>query len=121
MGISCGEFLSSALTLLGGTNEVDYRNAASRGYYAAYHACIPVAKYLPDYADVSGGSHKRLIERLCASNNMKHKTLGYSLQQIKALRGLADYEINDDFPEKYAKTVITTADRIIKDAAQIPP
>jgi uncharacterized protein (UPF0332 family) len=126
MPISCEKFLLSAQTLLEGFEEVDYRNAASRAYYTAYHVCLTVANaaMLPD-TSTSGGCHKRLIWRLTHSKNRKHKflhmTLGYMLNVILFDRISADYEINDDFSKNKAEVVVTHAKRIIKEAATILP
>jgi uncharacterized protein (UPF0332 family) len=122
MPISCEKFLSSALTLLQGFEEVDYRNAASRGYYAAFHVCLTAANaaMLPDiYTGV--GPHERLILRLCDSQDNRHKNLGKNLKKIKPYRIYADYKINRYFPKYDAEFVVTYAKRIIEETSTVLP
>lgn len=43
MAVSPKQLLEAAQELAQGNREVDFRNAASRAYCAAYHRCRPVA------------------------------------------------------------------------------
>ena len=44
MAVNPKQLLDAAHELAEGSREVDFRNAASRAYYAAYHRCRPIAK-----------------------------------------------------------------------------
>lgn len=115
MGISYAAFLSSAQKLLGNAqSEVDYRNAASRGYLSAYHACSPLGKTLPDFVDVKGGVHERLIYQLTHAKEIKLKSLGYLLKACKISRKYADYELNEDFSKEEAAQVIGRTEEIFE-------
>lgn len=60
MAITPDELLQTADELGQGVRESDWRNAASRAYYAAYHACIPFA-----YGTASAEpGHREIARRL---------------------------------------------------------
>ncbi len=61
------EFLTSAQKLIEANSEVDYRNAASRAYYCAFHLCRILLEKLPQSQDNIGTSHQKIIEKLLGS------------------------------------------------------
>lgn len=121
MSIDCTAFLDSAEALLRGTSEVDLRNAASRAYYSVYHACKDLASSLPDFTGENiGGVHAKLIRRfencpitgIYKETGRAYRSLGYQLQQMKAERTRADYELHLNFDQNRAETAIAMAHRI---------
>lgn len=125
MAVTCLDFLNSAVEVKGGGSEVSWRNAASRAYYAAYHACLPLGKSLPNYWDVQGGVHTQLIvalENATARDSTSHrsvKALGFLLRQIRAHRIDADYLIEEKFDEPTADIVLKQSERIVESAQKL--
>ena len=115
MSISYQDLQAYARQMLDRTNEEDeigLRNVASRSYYAAFHACLSVTDGLPNYADVRGGSHQALIERLRDSKNNNLKSMGRYLKDARNLRKLADYLLDETFSKKHAVDVIEQTDKM---------
>ena len=125
MAVTCLDFLNSAVEFKGGGSEVSWRNAASRAYYAAYHACLPLAKSLPNYRDVQGGVHTQLIaalENATARDSTSHlsvRALGFLLRQIRFHRIAADYFIEEEFDESNADLVLKQSERIIESSQKL--
>lgn len=49
MSVTPEAIFESAVVLAGGDEEVDWRNACSRAYYAAYHRCRAIANEIEPY------------------------------------------------------------------------
>lgn len=113
MPVSHAEFLSSALKLIKNGAEMDFRNSASRAYYAAYHAAVPVGNSIGIPIDVEGGEHARLIEAFKRMTDMKYKSIAYMLRQCRDLRVVADYNLEEPFTESEAQTTIEQTKEII--------
>jgi len=111
MAVAPEALLDAAAEIGVGGREVDWRNAASRGYYAAHHRCIPLV-----YGDASAQpGHGELIGRLTdAEASAPRKQVGYLLMQCKQLRERADYRIADDFEQADAETALDTSRRIFR-------
>lgn len=114
MSVSCKDFYQSSLKLLEGKSEIDLRNAASRAYYAAFHACKILADdlRLPSYAGGKFGSHEQLIERFRCSRELQHKSIGYILQEGREARKWADYELAASFTLEEAKSAVKSTQKI---------
>lgn len=115
--ITYQDILESAKAFLPGQSEMDHRNAASRGYYAAYHACLiegeKLLRMLPEFTDTGGGVHEQLIERLRSSRDNKVRGLGFMLNDCRVQRKNADYKLNKTFSQKEAIALIRQAERFI--------
>jgi len=110
-------------------SEAFTRAAASRAYYAAYHAVEPIGRKLPQRTDT--GQHQRLIESLLsvsprgqsgvfsAEAARKMQSLGHQLQLIKKLRSDADYQLTQEFSQPEADQVIQTAKKMLEKAEQV--
>ena len=102
--------LQAAAALGDGNQEVDWRNAASRGYYAAYHLCI-----LFSYGHASAEpGHSELIYRLTQGAEVRDRQLGHLLQQCKQLRERADYRTMDDFERNESRMALRASRRIFE-------
>lgn len=114
MSISYRDFQTFAQELLLRNDEVGHRNAASRSYYAAYHACLGASQslQLPAYIDVSGGTHKRLIQQFVEAKDLKLKSIGYTLDNCKKIRTMADYHLETTFPREDANGVISQTKKL---------
>ena len=109
MAIAPDTLLQAAEEIGSGNREVDWRNAASRGYYAAYHRCILLAY---DHPSAEPG-HSELIHRLTQPTApVTRRQIGHLLQQCKRLRERADYRTMDDFEPSEAQTALRDGRRI---------
>ena len=61
MAVSPEVLLDAAAALGSGNSEVDWRNATSRAYYAAYHSCASVARAARLNVAETGSVHATLI------------------------------------------------------------
>jgi len=119
MSVTYQHFLDSARVFLSGSSEMDYRNAASRGYYAAYHICLNLGKQLPDFTDEKLGVHEKLITKLERARDRNIKAVGYILRTCKSSRKKADYLLEDKFSKQEAGLTINHAEKIIQRYSEI--
>lgn len=100
MTIQGSDFLRSSEHCLSQDEEVGYRNAVSRAYYAMYHRAGEVLDNVPS---TEHNHHANLIkymqghlgiprEKLTAS---RLKLLAYDLRQMRQARNEADYRLTD--------------------------
>ena len=94
MAITPDDLLRTADELAQGDRESDWRNATSRAYCAAYHACIPFA-FGSESAEPGHREIADMLTRPTAA--MQSRSVGYLLAQCRALRERADYRISADF------------------------
>ena len=111
MAVTPEALLEAAEEISAGDREVDWRNAASRGYYAAYHRCILLV-----YGDASAEpGHQQLIRQLVDPKAaLAWRQAGHVLRQIKTLRERADYRTTEHFEQAEAQTAIEASRRIFK-------
>ena len=110
MAITPKELLQAAREMAAGTREVDWRNAASRAYYAAHHRCIPI---MYGRASASPG-HRQMIDDFMrrGNANASSKQIGCLLKQCKKLREQADYKLEVTFQSRDANSALTYTGRI---------
>ena len=115
MSIAPEELLSNAKILCEGAQEFDWRCAASKAYYAAYHKCKIVGETLPEspYDSQPMGVHDTLIKKFSTQSDFKFKSIGFMLREAKRLRNKADYDIDDPFEQWEAKETINWAEKIL--------
>ncbi len=111
MAVTPETLLEAAEEISAGDREVDWRNAASRGYYAAYHRCVLLV-----YGDASmRPSHQQLIDELTDPKAvLQWRQAGHVLRECKILRQRADYATIEDFGQGEAETAIDASRRIFK-------
>ena len=103
MAITPKELLQAAREMAAGTREVDWRNAASRAYYAAHHRCIPI---MYGRASASPGHRQMIDDFLRRKSNINSQRIGHLLRQCKKLREEADYELSAAFQRRDAATAL---------------
>lgn len=114
MAVDPETLLHAAVVLGRGKEEVDWRNAASRAYYAAFHCCRAVAQQARLPVPESLSAHAVLIDALTQNLNPPSlKGLGYMLEQCRKRRNEADYDIHQEFPRQLAETVLNDCRRIL--------
>lgn len=120
MPVTPNELLEAAKAIGRGDAEVDWRNAASRAYYAAWHRCLPIGRSVGISAQPRG-MHQQLIDTLTESRDMTLKSLGYMLRQCRDFRVDADYWIEADFSSEDARIALTQSEKIlIRAEAHLP-
>ena len=113
MPVSPAEILKSAEALAEGSSEVDWRNATSRAYYAAFHRVRPIAEGL-GFSARRGSVHLDIVRSLTdLRNSQSIKSLGYMLDECRRFRARADYEIDEEFSPRYCQTVLEQARRML--------
>lgn len=121
MKMNYWDFLESAQKLLNAENnelqEVDYRNAASRAYYAALHACKGLIQQ-KDKKEL-GASHQVVINALKQHSNKQLRQIGNGLAQLRGKRINADYELNSNFSIQDAKFAIRLARKLQEKIADL--
>ena len=117
MAVSPKQLLEAAQELAQGSREVDFRNAASRAYYAAYHRCRPIAQR-NGLRSSGRGVHGDVIDALRTATKPTLKHLAQMLARCKALRAKADYNIAEDFRRSEAQTSTRQAQKILTIADQ---
>lgn len=97
MGVTSRCFGASAQRLVLGKSEIDWRNAASRAYYGAYHAALAVAWYLPKATARRMGVHEGLQRRFELEGSATSKDIAHVLRAMKVVRCSADYDLLKEF------------------------
>lgn len=120
MPVTARQILEAAEELADGGREVDWRNAASRAYYAAFQRCrqLVVEERLP--LGESAPAHVAVIDALVANlNPAPLKRLGFMLRGCRDRRADADYEIDASFSRQVGRSVVTDCRRILTEADRI--
>lgn len=117
MAVSPKQLLEAAQELAAGNREVDFRNAASRAYYAAYHRCRPIAQR-NGLRTSNRGVHSDVIDALRTSTKPALKQLTQMLARCRTLRAKADYSIGEGFRRSEARTSTQQAQKILSIADQ---
>ena len=112
MSVTPEALFEAASTISQGDREEDWRNAASRAYYAAFHKCRALADE-SGWANAKGSAHQALIDALLVDPNPTVRSLGYMLNDCRHRRRSADYDIADDFQQEWSEMVLHQCKRII--------
>ena len=120
MAVKPSDFLASAQEMVTRGQEIDYRNAASRAYYAAYLRVERHAAELPSPASSTGkGVHAKVIAKFSASDNEDLAALGISLSAMKKTRTAADYKLQDTVSQSDAMKQVEVAKLTLEEADRI--
>lgn len=118
MAVSPKQLLEAAQELAQGNCEVDFRNAASRAYYAAYHRCRPIAQR-NGLRTSRRGVHSDAIDALRTSTKPALKHPAQMLARVRGLRAKADYNIDEEFRSSEAQTSTRQAQKVFAVADQV--
>ncbi|MEO5371590.1 MAG: hypothetical protein H7833_16090 [Magnetococcus sp. DMHC-1] len=129
MSITCKDLLRLAQRLAGSHLEVDLRDAGSRAYFAAYHACHQLGEHLgllaPQVREQEG-HHKRLIRAMQMAkisgldqDDPAVRRLGQALRSLRDQRNAAEYRLGKSFVRSQAKQMIFTSERILSEVERI--
>lgn len=114
MTVSASYFLQFAIPLSNGSTEIEWRNGASRAYYAGFHRALLSVSYCPDNSNYKMGDHERISERFKLEGSKKAKSIAYVLEAMKKHRRMADYEIDDPFFQHSAQNVVALYSQLEK-------
>lgn len=99
------DFLNAAQQLLKGGDEMSYRNAVSRAYYALYHRCMPLyAKIDERPAD---DHHAKVVQAL--HQQPQYEAIANRLNKLRKLRNTADYDLHKTLSRYQAETAVKLA------------
>lgn len=129
MSVEAHDFTELARRLVTEDKEIDWRSAASRAYYAAFHLAKYAAYVCPDnsHFKIDGGTHAKLIDRFDswnpASQELKKKSrqISYILKDMKRTREHADYVTDVHFFKQDAETKICQIDLLNKCISEVFP
>lgn len=122
MGVGVQDLLQLAESLVADPrDEIAWRAAASRAYYAGHHACDTACTRHGVPPATSGWTrpHKMIIRELLgirianAAGEAKLRQAGRLLNQILDMRTIADYEINGTFTSNQAQQAIALAKQVL--------
>ena len=117
MAVTPEGLLEAANSIAKGDQEIDWRNATSRAYYAAYHRCRLAAQEARLSIAEVGGMHAALVETLTAPlTSSSLKSLGYLLEQCRRRRVKADYHIDEMFSRDIADATLADSKVILAKA-----
>lgn len=121
MPVTPESILESAAAMSQGDDEVDWRNATSRAYYAAYHRCRTLATSIDPHADLSTAESHRFVGDILQQRGSPStaRGLAYQLAALRKVRNLADYEIDDQFDQDSGRTSVEASRKIIERADAI--
>ena len=118
MPVTPVSILDSAVAMSAGGAEVDWRNATSRAYYAAYHRCRALARVIDPHADLSTAESHRVVYEILAEDG-NSRSLAYQLGSLRRIRNLADYEIDDTFDQHSSRSSVETCRKMLERAEAI--
>lgn len=116
------EILGVANELANGLTQAHWRSAASRAYYASFHALKAWHASLPMPGRVgsANGEHEQLIQqlaspdKLCSPEQAKlSRWFAGQLDLLRAMRILGDYRLGDSITQAQAMTACSIAKSII--------
>ena len=109
-------------------SQVALRAAVGRAYYSAFYLGEVLARKCPIPKDVKGGMHEKVIcglEQVHQSSFGSKKTsedirrIGSWLRKVRALRVIADYELENDVSIESYQIAERTAKKIVRDSLQV--
>ncbi|MCU6184383.1 hypothetical protein KWH94_14745 [Citrobacter cronae] len=120
MTIQSFDFLRSGEHCLSLDEEVGYRNAVSRAYYAMFHRAAEALEHIPS---VEHNHHANLISYMQGRMGVpkenipaaRLKLLAYELRQMRQARNEADYRLSDSkINASVARESLLTAQHFFK-------
>lgn len=102
MSVLHTNFLDAAASFAKGDHEIDWRNAVSRCYYAAYHLAEREAHFCPPTDNPNTGAHAQLARRFALSKSHDGPVIAQALLLMKREREKSDYNIGLSVPQSDA-------------------
>jgi uncharacterized protein (UPF0332 family) len=118
------DFLEAADDWCTGPREADWRSAASRAYYAAFHVAQRLLADLKFTVPRADRAHQYLIFRLSNCGEPVVEQAGRDLETLRRLRNRADYDELPPVTQPQAVAAVRRAEDVIRhldDARNDPP
>ena len=113
MPVTPDDIHGSAAAMAEGDREVDWRNAGSRAYFAAFHRCRRLAVQLEPNVDVSRADAHRVVADVLRAEGGKPRQLAYMLIQCRRIRNVADYDVDDPFLRETGLAAVDASGRVL--------
>jgi uncharacterized protein (UPF0332 family) len=108
------EFLIQAERWIQGPDEVDWRSAVSRAYYAAFHAARDLFRNLGFRVPRAAIAHGYLWMRLSNCGDPSIQVAGSHLNSLQGERNFADYDVHLTFSQADAQLSVQRARSIVQ-------
>jgi uncharacterized protein (UPF0332 family) len=108
------DFLPAAGRMAASTEEAEWRSAASRAYYAAFHVARDLLTALRFRAPRADRAHNYLYARLNNCGEPLVRRAASFLHDLRTLRNVADYDVHSTFVAQEATMAVTRAADIIQ-------
>ena len=117
------DFLALAARLVAESTEADWRTAASRAYYAAFHVGRRWLEDVGFRVPQSDRAHAYLWLRFSNCGDRGAQAAAVDLQRLRSDRNHADYDLHRPLDQRFAAGSMQTARQIIRalDAAMRGP
>jgi uncharacterized protein (UPF0332 family) len=115
------DFLSLASQLAAGSTEADWRTAAGRVYYAAFHVARQMLEGLKFRVPRAEQAHRHLWLRLSNCGDPQVQQTGADLNELRRYRNRADYELNHFFRQAEAYSQVRAAEQVIQVLDNLSP
>jgi uncharacterized protein (UPF0332 family) len=115
------DFLEVASEWAAGTREAEWRSAASRAYYAAFHVArtlLEGCKFVVPQAD---RAHAYLWLRLANAGHPDVNWAGNTLNYLRTIRNRADYDLDLPFDQLDAIDQVQVALDVVRILELVPP
>src|SRR5262245_15254998 len=108
------DFLVTARRMAGTSDEADWRSAASRAYYAAFHVARDLLSGLRFRTPRADRAHEYLYRRLNNCGEPVAVRAASLLHALRTLRNLADYDVGVPFPVQDAHRSISDSGGVVQ-------
>jgi uncharacterized protein (UPF0332 family) len=98
------------------------RSAVSRAYYAAFHTANDYLRQFPSgfFDQLGPGKHQQVIKALESLNHPKTLRWIGTMWNLKGLREVADYQLENTTIEKRSRTAVRNARNLIHWIENLP-
>ena len=108
------DFLDLAEALALGDGEAEWRSAASRAYYAAFHVARLLLENAGFTVPVAEQAHAYLWLRLSNCGHPDVQMAGEDLKKMRGVRNEADYDLQRRFSRERASAQVSLASAVIQ-------
>jgi uncharacterized protein (UPF0332 family) len=108
------DFVDVAGEWAAGTREAEWRSAASRANYAAFHAARDLLQVAGFVVPAAEQAHAYLWLRLANTKQVDVDKAGNQLRDLRSVRNWADYDLGLPYPQGAAMAQVNTAEEVIQ-------
>ncbi len=111
------DFLRLAVKESGGAEEVEWRSAVSRAYYATFHAARELFQGMGFQVPRADPAHAYLSFRLQNCGHGESEKAGRDFHALRQARNRADYDLTPPTTAAQARAFVAMADQILQTLA----